>query len=491
MLRSFRSRLVATVIALVAVTALLVGGLGYLLVQRSLRSQLVDDAVARTRFNVTELATTEVLAAGADREQFDASGLLARFVLRGTEGVFVDFGDGDPFVSSPRLDDAPDRLDPELVALVDSGEIGYQFTELGEEPVLVVGVARPGVGPDFYFEFSADEVDAALAELRRVLAGAGLGVAVLGALVAGMIARTVLRPVRAASQGAHRMAEGDLEVRIPPRGADELGALAVAFNDMAASLQQKIAELEDSRARERRFVADVAHELRTPLTALVNEAAILSPHLGTLPSEPRLVGEMLVSDVGRLRHLVEELLEVSRLDTATPTPEPSPVDIEAFLAAVVTDRHPEATLTVAGNRPVTVDRVGLERVVANLLDNARTHAPGASVSIAADLTGDVLTITVADDGPGVADAALPLLFDRFFMADAARRGGTGLGLAIAAQHAARMGAELTARHAEGGRGITFELRMSVTGSLPGGDDGETSSPDAGGISNPDTTGVSP
>ncbi|MDQ3782397.1 MAG: hypothetical protein M3349_05595, partial [Actinomycetota bacterium] len=143
MLRSFRSRLVATVIALVAVTALLVGGLGYLLVQRSLRSQLVDDAVARTRFNVTELATTEVLAAGADREQFDASGLLARFVLRGTEGVFVDFGDGDPFVSSPRLDDAPDRLDPELVALVDSGEIGYQFTELGEEPVLVVGVARP------------------------------------------------------------------------------------------------------------------------------------------------------------------------------------------------------------------------------------------------------------------------------------------------------------------------------------------------------------
>ncbi|MDQ3782757.1 MAG: HAMP domain-containing histidine kinase, partial [Actinomycetota bacterium] len=227
------------------------------------------------------------------------------------------------------------------------------------------------------------------------------------------------------------------------------------------------------------------------LTALVNEAAILSPHLGTLPSEPRLVGEMLVSDIGRLRHLVEELLEVSRLDTATPTPEPSPVDIEAFLAAVVTDRHPEATVTVAGNRPVTVDRVGLERVVANLLDNARTHAPGASVSIAADLTGDVLTITVADDGPGVADAALPLLFDRFFMADAARRGGTGLGLAIAAQHAARMGAELTARHAEGGRGITFELRMSVTGSLPGGDDGETSSPDAGGISNPDTTGVSP
>ncbi|CAN5483011.1 HAMP domain-containing sensor histidine kinase [soil metagenome] len=488
MLRSFRSRLVATVIALVAVTALLVGGLGYLLVERSLRSQLVDDAVARTRFNVTELATTEVLPADADREQFAATGLLPRFVLRGTDGVFVDFGDGEPFVSSLDLVEVPSRLSPELRALVESGEIGYQFAALDGEPVLFIGARRPDIGPDFYFEYSAAEVDRALTELRRVLLGAGLGVAALGALVAGLIARTVARPIRAAASGAHRMAEGDLEVRLAERGGDEIGALAVAFNEMAGSLQQKIAELEESRARERRFVADVSHELRTPLTALVNEAAILAPHLGALPAEPRLVGEMLVGDVGRLRRLVEELLEVSRLDTAVQPPETAAIDLDAFLAAVIAERNPEASLTVAGEHRITVDRIGLERVVANLLDNARTHAPGAAVAVDASVDEAELVLTVTDAGPGVPEAVLPYLFDRFYMVDPARRGGTGLGLAIAARHATRMGAALTARGGDGGIGMVFELRAPVTAWLPGGDGDETSPTEPEDVIEHDVTG---
>jgi two-component system sensor histidine kinase MtrB len=481
MLGSFRSRLVATVIALVAVTALAVGGLGYLLVERSLRTQLVDDSLDRTRFNVTELATTDVLPAGADREDFAASGLLDRFVLRGTDGVFVDFGDGDPYASSLDMVETPARLSPELVSLVAEGEIGYQFVELDAGPALLVGARRPEVGPDFYFEYSAVAVEGALADLRRTLVGAGLGVALIGALVAGLIARTVLRPVRAASHGAHRMAGGDLEVRLAEEGGDEMAALAVAFNEMAASLQEKIAQLEDARARERRFVGDVSHELRTPLTALVNEVALVEPHLGSLPPPARRAAEMLGGDVARLRRLVDDLLEVSRLDSDHFPPALSTIDVAAFLGAVVAERLPEAVLSAPGGPQVTVDRRGLERVVANLLDNARAHAPRATVTVTASVDDAVLVVEVADTGPGVPDEALPHLFDRFFMVDPSRRGGTGLGLSIAARHAARMGGDLTARHGPGGRGMVFRLRVPVTASLPGGDSGATSAAESEGV----------
>ncbi len=471
MLGSFRSRLVATVIALVAVTALAVGGLGYLLVERSLRTQLVDDSLDRTRFNVTELATTDVLPAGADREDFAASGLLDRFVLRGTDGVFVDFGDGDPFASSLAMVDTATRLSPELVALVAEGEVGYQFVELAGGPALLVGARRPEVGPDFYFEYSAAAVDGALADLRRTLVLAGLVVALLGALVAGLVARTVLRPVGAASRGAHLMAGGDLDVRLAEEGGDEMAALAVAFNEMAASLQEKIAELEDSRARERRFVGDVSHELRTPLTALVNEVALMEPHLGSLPPPARRAAEMLGGDVARLRRLVDDLLEVSRLDSDHFPPAVSTIDVTAFLGAVVAERFPEAVLTVSGRPQVTADRLGLERVVANLLDNARTHAPGAAVTVAASIDDGVLVVEVADTGPGVPDEALPHLFDRFFMVDPSRRVGPGWGCLSppATPHAWEETSPRTM--AAEGRGMMFRLSVPVTASLPGGDGG--------------------
>ncbi len=481
MLRSVRTRLIVTVIALVAVTAILLGALSYGLVRRSLRSQLVDDAVARTEFNIGVLATTDVLPAGATREELEDSALVDRFLLRGTTGVYVEFpGSGEPFATSLALVDAGSILAPELRRIVDAGEIGYEFLDLVGEPSLVVAGRRPAGGPDFYFVFSAAAVQSALDQLRSVLVGAGLGVVLVGALVAGVIARTVLRPVREASVAARRMTTGDLDVRVPTRGGDEFADLAGSFNAMAASLRQKIEQLEQSQARERRFVADVSHELRTPLTALVNEAAAVEATLHTLPAEQRRIGELLIHDVGRLRRLVDELLEVSRLDTSPDLVDPVEIDVEAFLSAVVAERHPDAELRVAGERRrVSVDRVGLERIVSNLLDNARTHAPGSAVWVDAWAGADELVITVADDGPGVAAEALPHLFDRFYKADPSRQGGTGLGLAIVAQHVRRLGGRLEVRPRPG-RGLVFEVRLPVTTSLPHGDEGENLQSDAEG-----------
>lgn len=480
MFRSFRARLIVTVIALIAVTAGSVAALAYYLVHESLREQLVTDAVSRAEFNIIVLASTEQLPSGSGLSEFEESGLVDRFLLRGTDGVYVEFTDGDTFSSGLGLVDAGELVSDTVRDIVDRGEYGYEFLDVADEPSLVVAGRRPPDGPDFYFFYSAAEAANANSQLARMLVVAGLAVLVLGAFGAGLIARRVLRPVAVAGRAATAMAGGDLSVRLPAETNDELGSLAVAFNQMATSLEEQIGALVEAHGRERRFVADVSHELRTPLTALVNEAAMLQQRLDTLPEEERRIGEMLVGDVSRLRSLVEDLLEVSRLEAGSIPVDARDVDVERFLAAVIQDRHPDAILDVPDSiGHIQTDRRSLERVVGNLLDNARDHATGAPVTVSCREDGGVLTVTVADEGPGVPGADVPRIFDRFYKADASRQGGSGLGLAIALEHARRIGGELTAGQGSSG-GMVFRLTVPVTVSLHTGDVAEKSRPQAEG-----------
>lgn len=488
MFRSFRARLVITAIVLIGVTAGLVAVSSYALVRTSLRRQLVDDSVARAEFNVLVLATPDQLASNAGRAEFESSGLTDRFLLRGTGGIYVEFADGDTFASSLGLLAARDLFPPELRTIVSENDFGYAFITVDDDPMLVVGGRRPPAGPDFYFFYPAADVANSLSQLARVLAGASFGVLVLGALGAGIIARRVLRPVADAGHAAGLMAAGRLDVRLPADTHDELGNLATAFNQMAAALEVQIGELVDAHERERRFVADVSHELRTPLTALVNEAEHLRGRVANLSETDRRVVEMLVHDVDRLHGLVEDLLEVSRLDSAPSEPELGEVDLTRFLAAVIGERHPVAELEIPETTPsIRTDRRSLERIVGNLLDNARVHAPDAPVVVTARVRDGVLEVTVADAGPGVPPSELPYLFDRFYKADPSRPGGSGLGLAIVRRHARRLGGEVSARARPGG-GLAVELNVPVTESLPHSDGSETSEAESEGES---TIGGSP
>jgi two-component system sensor histidine kinase MtrB len=246
---------------------------------------------------------------------------------------------------------------------------------------------------------------------------------------------------------------------------------------MADSLQSTIASLETAQAQNRRFVADVAHELRTPLTALVAEASMIEGGLGDLPADARRAGELLVADVQRLRDLVEDLMELSRFDAAAEALRLEPVDLERVVGSVIASRLPAATL-VRPSSPIIIDADirRLDRILGNLLDNARTHAPGAPVDVRLERAGREIRITVGDRGPGVAPELLDHLFDRFFKADPSRatssRGGSGLGLAIAAEHARLLGGSLRARAREGG-GLELVLTIPVTEPLPPGDGSDT------------------
>lgn len=468
----YRRRLVFTMVGLVVGTAVVVGVVSIVLVERSLRLQLIDDAVTTAEFNLTVLAPAVNLPTNPDRATITRSGLLDRFLTRGTDGVWVELGDGERLSAGRTLPETAASVG--LRRIVADGELGYELAETSEGRVLITGGRLPPEGPDFFFVNSAAPVDDAIGRLILVVGGTTVAALAVGGLAATGLARRLVRPVSAAGRAAEQMAAGDLTVRLPVTSNDELGHLSSSFNIMAESLDSTIAELEAARARERRFVADVSHELKTPLTALVNEAALLAQRLEDDPDadeEERTIAHLLNEDVTRLRRLVDDLLEISRLDRDAGPADVAPVDVAAFLAALVAARHPEARIACDLDRPVPTDRRGLERIVGNLLDNARTHA--AETSVSASVSNGWLVVEVADRGPGVSGEELTTMFDPFTTLDPSRGSGTGLGLAIASQHARRLGGSILAATRPGG-GLLMTVRLPVAQPLHDGDGGATS-----------------
>jgi two-component system sensor histidine kinase MtrB len=276
----------------------------------------------------------------------------------------------------------------------------------------------------------------------------------------------MLRPVARASVAAHSLAEGLLDTRLPVDSHDEFGAWATSFNEMADALVTKITALSEAQARERRFTSDVAHELRTPLTALVAEASLLAEHLDRIPDEARRPAELLVNDVARLRDLVEDLMEISRLDAGEARVREEPVDVGSLVATAVRSRRWDDRVAIEREEVVvSTDPRRLERIVANLIGNALEHA-GRDVAVRVGKDGVAAFVEVSDRGSGIPPDRLPHVFDRFYKADSSRAGpGSGLGLAIALENARLLGGDVEV-WSEVGRGTRFTLRLPLRSRLP-------------------------
>ncbi len=243
------------------------------------------------------------------------------------------------------------------------------------------------------------------------------------------LARGMTSPLREMASAASAMARGDYERRVTATSRDEVGELARAFNAMAA-------DLGDVERMRRDLVANVSHELRTPIGAL---QAVLE-NLADGVEDPHAV-ETALAQTQRLGRLVEQLLDLSRLESGT-----LPIASERFGVHELLDRA--ARECVLGDREVRlrieVDPIGLEatgdperlqQVLANLLDNAVRHSPpDGRVWLVAYNGGPNTTIAVCDEGPGIPPEEAQRVFERFYRTDharSARDGGTGLGLAIA------------------------------------------------------------
>jgi two-component system sensor histidine kinase MtrB len=465
--RGVRARLAGALVLLVAVTAAVLGVGASLFVDARLHQQTLADAANQATFDLTVIVPGRQLPAQPTEEDITRSGLIDTFRQRGVE-TLVDLGGGDTVKSNDELDDLLERLPRDVPARVGRGELAFAWIDVAGTPRLVVGGLAPGGGPAFYFVRRVDAIQAAMDQLRLALLLGSLVLILMALLTARILARGILAPIEEAGETAERIERGDLLARVPVTSHDEFGTWADRFNRMADTLSETIRRLERAQHQNRRFVADVSHELRTPLTALVAEASIVGEHLDELPPESRRAAELLVADVGRLRTLVEELMELSRFDADAERVALERVDLGRLVETVRASRSPASRFVPLAS-PVVVDADPrrLERILGNFLDNAKEHAGDADVEIAIEPTEEDIVISVSDRGPGVPPDRLEMIFDRFTKVDPSRSGGSsGLGLAIAAEHAALMGGYLQAMNREGG-GLRLELVLprDVAGSL--------------------------
>jgi two-component system sensor histidine kinase MtrB len=345
--------------------------------------------------------------------------------------------------------------------LVGIGDLAYERVPIADTPYLVAGGQVPPSQAELYFFFSEEALHDDLAQLRTILLTGWGVVVILSAAVGAVVARRVLRPVAHASEAAHSLAEGLLETRLPVDGDDEFGAWATSFNEMAEALEEKIHALSEAQARERRFTADVAHELRTPITALAAEASLLGEHIHRMPEEAQRPAQMLVADVERLRHLVEDLMEISRLDAGREGVRTERVDLGSRVVELLRSRGWETTIRLDAE-PVVVDTDPrrAERAISNLIENALAHG-GHDAAVRIGRNGTDAFVEVSDRGPGIPPDSLRHVFERFYKADPARAGrGSGLGLAIALENARLLGGEIVA-WSEVGAGSRFTLKLPV------------------------------
>lgn len=458
-----RRRLTIAFVLVAGVSAgLLAGGTGLLLRQSWLDASL-RQAAADARY--------QLVLAGQFLPLTEQRGgeLLGSFEASGRHVVLVD---GTTRPSDPAY--AP-TLDARLRASVADGQLAFQRSTPAQRPrLLVVGGRIPGSTAELYVITVEDDIATDLNQVRAALLAAWVAVVLVAAGVGNLLARRALEPVGRASRAARALTEGLLATRLPVRGRDEFSVWAASFNEMAEALESKLAALSAAQARERRFTADVAHELRTPVTALVAAASLLREHLDRLPDDARPAARLLVGDVVRLRRLVEDLLEISRLDAGPERPSVEPVDAPALLRAIVAARGWSDRVRVGG-APVALrtDPRHLERVLANLVANAVEHG-GGEISANVTAAGRLVAVEVSDQGPGIPAAHLPLVFDRFHKVDASRAtAGSGLGLAIAREHAALLGGVLSVRSTPG-VGTRFRLELPADGPAPAaGPDGGT------------------
>ncbi|KWX19593.1 histidine kinase [Mycolicibacterium wolinskyi] len=283
-----------------------------------------------------------------------------------------------------------------------------------------------------------------------VLAAVALIAATTGGI---LIIRRQLAPLSRVSAAAREVANLELDrgevrlptpiVRVDPAVAHtEVGQLGTSLNRMLDRIASALSARHASETRVRQFVADASHELRTPLAAIRGYTELAQRKSDELPGDVAHAMNRVESETARMTQLVEDMLLLARLDAGRPL-ERETVDLSRLVVDTVSDAHvagPEHQWALdLPEDPVVVDgdEARLHQVLANLLANARTHTPaGTSVTVAlgTDDTGAV-TLTVADDGPGIPETLLPEVFERFARGDSSRsrrEGSTGLGLAIVA-----------------------------------------------------------
>jgi histidine kinase len=299
--------------------------------------------------------------------------------------------------------------------------------------------------------------------LASALVYGSLAALLAAGIASVLLTRRIVRPVHRLAEASRRIAEGRYEERVPVPATIEIAALAASFNTMAEALEQ-------TEARRRALLADVAHELRTPLATLGGYLEGLTDQ--TLAAEPEIMDRMS-GDVRRLQRLVSDMEELSRLEASTFELRLSDSPPGPLLGATLDRLRPQAEakgvalhLRVEPHLPaVRIDADRIQQVLLNLIGNAIQYTPGGgSVTVSARREDGWMRVEVADTGIGIAPEHLPHLFERFYRIDRSRAragGGSGLGLTIARRLVDAHGGRIWAESPGPGRGSAFSFTLPL------------------------------
>lgn len=469
---SLRLRLVVVFGAVALTAAVSASGIAYWLNRESVLNRTQSAALKEFKQEMRDKAgqlplrpTQAELAYTAQQMANSSAGFSVVLIgERAEDKPVVGVSDQDEFT----LDDVPQSLRTAVNERqkITSGNtspyhVFWQRTQRGQTPYLVGGTRIVGGGPTGYVFLSLEQEREDLNALAWSLAIATSLALVGSALLAQAAATTVLKPVQRLGHAARQLGEGKLDTRLRVSGTDELADLSRTFNNAAASLQKKIDDMSAREESSRRFVADMSHELRTPLTALTAVTEVLEDEADTLDPMIAPAVTLVVSETRRLNDLVENLMEVTRFDAGTARLVLDDVDVADQVTACIDARAwlDAVELDAARGMMARLDPRRLDVILANLIGNALKHG-GSPVRVSVRSVGGELVIEVRDNGPGIPEAVLPHVFDRFYKASASRprSEGSGLGLSIAMENAHIHGGDITAANLPEG-GAVFVLRL--------------------------------
>jgi signal transduction histidine kinase len=294
------------------------------------------------------------------------------------------------------------------------------------------------------------------------LLAAGISLSI-SLLISLWLASSIYRPLAEVKAAAQRVAQGDYTQRVPEKGPGEVKQLAVSFNHMAG-------EVEQSQMRLRHFVADVSHELKSPLTSIQGFAQALLDGTAADEETRTKAARIIDSEARRLKRQVDELLELSRMQSGQARLVREPIDMSDLLTRSldiysVQAKEKQIALCLDAKPGVIVDGDAdrMEQVFNNLLDNAIKNSPaGSTVNITSSTSENQARVAVTDSGPGMAAEHLPHVFERFYQVTGVRT-GVGLGLTIAREIVLAHGGtiEVSSRPGEGAA-FTVNLPLENT-----------------------------
>jgi signal transduction histidine kinase len=412
------------------------------------RSKVIE---AQAISNATLVRTT--LLGPPVPQKTDIGDLVLSLKRTGEGFAFLNVGDTGQF-GDARFQRS--SYPPQLMNVVAQGGGATQRFSVDGEPYMAVGINIPAAHAQYYEAVPLSDTDNALRTISTaLLIGAAVTTIFAGAL-GWSTSRRLLRPISRVATAAGEIASGGLDTRMAPEADPDLARLVKSFNDMADAVQTRF-------EREARFASDVSHELRSPITALTAAVEVLDGRRADLPERSQQALDVVVGQVRRFDQMVMDLLELSRIDAGSTELLREEVDIGELVTRIAQrygfgDTPIEIDPKVP--RTVRVDKLRFERILANLLDNAREHAGGPSRVKVERHGRHGIALSVDDAGPGVARGERARIFERFARGSAARhRVGTGLGLALVAEHAHAHGGEAWVEDRPGG-GARFKVSFA-------------------------------